>query len=170
MSESSWSALAKGKERDWWSIDLEGEVEKLKVRGPWSVTEGDSVEPEERLGHKSDRTKVARVEKEKLKEDEMEVDVDASQGESVETQKFKKGAVRYWQFASVEVEEGGEAHTINLCQHCYNEQVVQQGNSRLNSWQWRAVVEKKHIVGECGKLWEMRNLYVECGSISLSNW
>ena len=26
MSESSWNALAKGKERDWWSIDLEGEV------------------------------------------------------------------------------------------------------------------------------------------------
>ena len=32
MSESSWTALAKGKERDWWSIDLEGEVEKLEGR------------------------------------------------------------------------------------------------------------------------------------------
>ena len=31
MSESSWTALAKGKERDWWSINLEGEVEKLEV-------------------------------------------------------------------------------------------------------------------------------------------
>ena len=29
MSESSWTALAKGKERDWWSVDLEGEMEKL---------------------------------------------------------------------------------------------------------------------------------------------
>ena len=29
MSESYWSALAKGKERDWWSVDQEGETEKL---------------------------------------------------------------------------------------------------------------------------------------------
>ena len=28
MSESSWTALTKEKERDWWSIDLVGEVEK----------------------------------------------------------------------------------------------------------------------------------------------
>ena len=69
MSESSWIALAKGKGRDWWSIDLDGEVEKLEVRGPWSVTEGPKVE----VGHASDRTKVAREGKEKLKEDWMEV-------------------------------------------------------------------------------------------------
>ena len=31
-SESYWTALAKGKERYWWSIELEGEVEKLEVR------------------------------------------------------------------------------------------------------------------------------------------
>ena len=30
-------------------------------------------------------------------------------------------AVRYWQIASMVVEEGGEAHTINLCQQCCNE-------------------------------------------------
>ena len=29
MSEASWTALAKEKERDWWSIDREGEVEEL---------------------------------------------------------------------------------------------------------------------------------------------
>ena len=50
MSESSWAALAKGKERDWWSIDLQGEVEKLEVSGPWSWTKGDSVEPEGGVG------------------------------------------------------------------------------------------------------------------------
>ena len=44
-SESSWTALAKKKERDWWSVDLEGEVEKLEARSPWSVTDGDSVDP-----------------------------------------------------------------------------------------------------------------------------
>ena len=45
-------------------------------------------------------------------------------------------AARYWQFASVVVEEGGEAHTVNLSQQCYNEQLVQQGKPILNSWQW----------------------------------
>ena len=43
-SESSWTALAKGEQRDWWSIDLEGEVEELEVCGLWSGTKGDSVE------------------------------------------------------------------------------------------------------------------------------
>ena len=40
-------------------------------------------------------------------------------------------AVRYWQIASVLVEEGVEAHTVNVCQQCYNEQLVQQGKPRL---------------------------------------
>ena len=35
-SESFWTALAKEKERDWWSVDLEGEVEKLEVSDPWN--------------------------------------------------------------------------------------------------------------------------------------
>ena len=45
MSESSWAALATGKERGWWSIDLDGEIEKLEVVGLLSGTEGGSVEP-----------------------------------------------------------------------------------------------------------------------------
>ena len=60
-------------------------------------------------------------------------------------------AVRYWQFASVVVEESEEAHTVYLCQQCYNEQLVQQGKPRLNSWQWRAVVESK---AHRGRVWE----------------
>ena len=40
-------------------------------------------------------------------------------------------AARYWKIASVVVEEGGEAHTINLSQQCYNEQMVQQGTQPL---------------------------------------
>ena len=38
MSEASCTALAKEKERDWWSIDLESEVEELEVGCPWTVT------------------------------------------------------------------------------------------------------------------------------------
>ena len=63
-----------------------------------------------------------------------------------------ENAIRYWQFASVVVEEGGEARTVNLCQQCYNERRVQQGELRLNSWQWRAVVEKK---AHRGRIWRM---------------
>ena len=73
MSESSWTALANWKERNWWSIDLEGEVQKVEVSGPWSGTKGGSVEPKGEMGHKSYRTKVIREEEEKLKEDEVEV-------------------------------------------------------------------------------------------------
>ena len=48
MSEASWTALAKDKERDWWSIDLEGAVEDLEV------TEGDW-----EMSHQSDGKKAA---------------------------------------------------------------------------------------------------------------
>ena len=67
MSESSWTVLARGTEKGWWSIDLEGEMEKLKVRGPWSGTEGGSVDPKGKMGHRSARTLVAREESEKTK-------------------------------------------------------------------------------------------------------
>ena len=75
-------------------------------------------------------------------------------------------AVRYWQFASV---VGEEAHTVNLCQHCYNERTVGtarqaeveiRGN-RKQSW------ERKHIVGECGKLLEMSNFCGLCEYFTL---
>ena len=63
MSESSCTALARiwqgEKERDWWSIDLEGEMEKLEVMGPWSGTEGGSVDLKGKMGDRSARTKIA---------------------------------------------------------------------------------------------------------------
>ena len=45
-------------------------------------------------------------------------------------------AVQYWQIASMVVEGGGEAHTINSCQQCYNEQLAQQGKQPPTLWQW----------------------------------
>ena len=79
MSESSWTALAKGKERGWWSTDLEGEMEKLEVMGPWSGTEGGPVDPKGKTGHRSTRVKTAaREDSGKLKEAEMEVDGEVS--------------------------------------------------------------------------------------------
>ena len=61
-------------------------------------------------------------------------------------------AVRYWQFASVVVEEGVVARTVNLCQQCFYELRLQQGEPRRNSWQWRAVVEKK---AHRGRIWRI---------------
>ena len=52
-SESSWTALAKSKERGCWSIDLEGEMEKLEVMGPWSGTEISSVDPKGEMVYRS---------------------------------------------------------------------------------------------------------------------
>ena len=85
MPESSWTALAKEKERDWWSVDLEGDVEKLEVVGPWSGTEDGSVDPTRKMSHE---------ESEKPKETEMEMDGDVRQEESVEIQSPKRKVIR----------------------------------------------------------------------------
>ena len=85
MSESSWTALAKGRERGWWSIDLEGETENLDVTGPWSGTEGGSVDSKGKMCHE---------ESEKPKEAEMEVDGEVPQEVSVEIQSPKRKVIR----------------------------------------------------------------------------
>ena len=52
--------------------------------------------------------------------------------------------------ASVVVEEGGEARTVNRVSAVLRQ--VRQGEPRLNSWQWRAVVdEKAHL----GRIWRI---------------
>ena len=63
ISEESWTALAKGKERDWWSIDLEGEVKELEVGGPWTLTEGNSMDPEGEMNHQPDGKKRLQLKK-----------------------------------------------------------------------------------------------------------
>ena len=42
-------------------------------------------------------------------------------------------AIRYWQIASMVIEEGVQAHTINLCKLCYNEKLVQEDKQSLTS-------------------------------------
>ena len=46
-------------------------------------------------------------------------------GETRGTIYWSEKAIRYWQIASMVVEEGCEAHTINLCQQCHNEKLAQ---------------------------------------------
>ena len=59
MSESSWAALAKGRKETCgaliWSVKWGG---GLEVVGPWSGTEGGSLDPKEKMGHRSARTKI----------------------------------------------------------------------------------------------------------------
>ena len=61
-------------------------------------------------------------------------------------------ALTLWQFASVVVDDVKEAHTINLCQQCYNESLTAQGQGLLKSWLWKAVVEQR---AHRGRLWKM---------------
>ena len=70
MFESSGTALAKEKESEWWSI--EGDMEKLEIVGPWSGTEGGSVDS---------KREICQEEREKPKEVEMEMDDDVLQEE-----------------------------------------------------------------------------------------
>ena len=59
-------------------------------------------------------------------------------------------ALRFGQFASVVVDDGKEAYTVNLCQQCHNESLTVKGLALLKNWQWKAVVEKK---AHRGRLW-----------------
>ena len=212
-SEASWTAVAKEKERAWWSVDPEGEAEELEVKGPGSVTDSCSVDGEMR--QQDPRWKAAKEEKEKLKVADMEVDEESCQEEIAEIQSPKRKvirvesketryyvcevleisqeeaealafvpseprgaiylcdnrcsekAVRYWQFASVVVEEGGEAHTVNFVSavlHCTGGAARQAKVEFVALERWK----RKLTVVECGKSMETSNLFVVCGSISLT--
>ena len=47
-------------EIDWWSADLEGEMEKLEVEGGFSGAEGRSMDPKRKVGHWSARFKTTK--------------------------------------------------------------------------------------------------------------
>ena len=61
-------------------------------------------------------------------------------------------ALRFWQFASVVVEEGEESHMANLCQQCYNKNLMAKAEAPLTNWQWKAVMEEK---AHRGRQWRM---------------
>ena len=99
MSEPSWTALAKGTERYWWSVDLEGEVEKLESYVIWPGPKADPSISKGRwatgqLGQKLQRKeepKEAEIEKQKK---EMEVDEATPHEASVEIQCPKRNVIR----------------------------------------------------------------------------
>ena len=55
ISTSSRKSLSMEKERDWWSADLEDEMQKLEVEGSFSDAEGDPLDPERKADQRSAR-------------------------------------------------------------------------------------------------------------------
>ena len=55
------------KERDWWSADVEGEMEKLEAEGSFSVAEGGSTDPKRKADHPTARTVLAKEESDGVK-------------------------------------------------------------------------------------------------------
>ena len=76
-------------------------------------------------------------------------------------------ALSFWQFASVVVEEGEESYTANMCQLCYNKNLMAKGDAPLTKSQWYAVVEKKAYRGRLARMLVKDQFFKECGSTSL---
>ena len=64
------------------------------------------------------------------------------------------------------VEEGGETHTINLCQQCHNRSVSAAATESVAMDRSRG--EESASWQDLERDGEMNNLNVECGSTSLS--
>ena len=56
VSTPSRRSTSLGKERDWWSADLEGEMEELAVEGSFSVARSGSKHPDGKADHWSTQT------------------------------------------------------------------------------------------------------------------
>ena len=234
MSTSSWKSPSMERERDWWSVDFEGEMEKLEVGGGFSGAEGGSMDPERKTDHwpartvlteESEEVKGAENEKQGVEVDEVVPGMQTSSNETyggtmlceveeqeearVEVQGPKRRVIRveseetqdyvretlaiiqeeadeigsvpsvfseprqahYWcenrcidkalsymQIASMVIEEGGEARTINFCKLCHNAKLVQQGNQPQKSKEWKEVLEKKAHRGRLWKIFRNRTL------------
>ena len=63
-SEASWTAVTRGKEKEVWSLEREGEAEKPEATGLGSEVKGISVNPEVESRHRDVRAKMARKERE----------------------------------------------------------------------------------------------------------
>ena len=63
-SEASWTTVTKGKEKDVWRLELEGESEKSEVTVLWNEAEGVSENLEGRSHHEQTRSKITRRDRE----------------------------------------------------------------------------------------------------------
>ena len=54
--------------------------------------------------------------------------------------KCREKGFTFFQVAAVVSQEGGAAHTINLCKQCYNERRLKQDEEEVTASKWRALV------------------------------
>ena len=151
-------------------------MEEWEVGGPWTLTKGNSMDPKGEMYHQSDGEKAAVEEEEsvgRLKNEEMEiemeVDAELPQAESAEMKcpkrKVRRGESEKTQdyvceTLSISPEEAEEClcrvlsasreDPFTYATIAAAKKRPDTGNSRLNSWQWTAVVEKK---AHRGRIW-----------------
>ena len=89
-SEASWTAVTRGKEKEVWSLEPEGEAEKPETTGLGSEVEGFSANPEGEDRHRYARAKMARKEREYQTKMEQKANDKASQQECAEVQSPKR--------------------------------------------------------------------------------
>ena len=101
VAQDADDAMSEWKERDGWSVDLEGDMEKLEVVGFVSGTEGGCVDPKREMGHWSAQIKTTKEGSDELKgadnekqESEMEVYEATLQEARVEIQSPKRKVIR----------------------------------------------------------------------------
>ena len=145
------------------SVNPEGESRHGQVRAKIARKEKEN---QATLGRKTDRNapseegaevqsskrKVIRVESEET-ENHVRKSLNLSQDEAAEIRfVWCDNRCSFWQFASVVIDDVQESYTANLCQQCYNDDLMAKGAALLKNWQWKAVVEKK---ARRGRLWRM---------------
>ena len=67
--------------------------------------------------------------------------------------KCREESFKFFQLVAIVTEEGGAAHTINLCKQCYNERLLKQGEQPVKVAQWRADRAKHLSEKVMGGLW-----------------
>ena len=93
-SEASWTTVKKGKTKEVWRLEPEGEAEKLEATGLWSEVKGVSVNPEGESGHRHARAKMERKERENETKMEKKVNGKVLWAEGAEVQSPKRKVIR----------------------------------------------------------------------------
>ena len=62
--------------------------------------------------------------------------------------KCRAKCFKFFDIAPVVSEEGGAAHTVNLCNMCYNERRAKQGEAEVAASKWRALTSRR-LLEEC---------------------
>ena len=86
--------MTKGKEKEVWRLEPEGEAERPEATVPENGVEGVSVNPESELRHGQVRTKMARKDRENQTQMEEKVDGVAPGDEGAQVQSPKRKVIR----------------------------------------------------------------------------